>query len=93
MQKHQNVFGKAPVEMALDRGYYDSGNEKLAYNAGVEHFCIPKIDRKSKERTKFENSSTFRWLKRWRSGIEGRISCLKRRFGLNRSMLSGYRKT
>ncbi len=32
-------------------------------------------------------------LKRWRSSIEGRISCLKRRFGLNRSMLSGYRKT
>lgn len=93
LQKHQALFGKAPVEMALDRGYYDSGNEKLAYKTGVKHVCIPKIGRKSKERTEFENTPTFRRLKRWRSGIEGRISCLKRRFGLNRSMLRGYRKT
>ncbi|WP_190014294.1 ISNCY family transposase [Geosporobacter subterraneus] len=93
LQKHKDLFGKAPVEMALDRGYYDSDNEKLAYGAGVKHVCIPKIGRKSKERTEFENTPTFRRLKRWRSGIEGRISCLKRRFGLNRSMLSGYRKT
>ncbi|WP_027629946.1 transposase, partial [Ruminiclostridium cellobioparum] len=53
----------------------------------------PKIGRKSKEREAFEKTSAFRRLKQWRSGIEGRISCLKRRFGLNRSMLSGYRKT
>ena len=92
LQKHQDLFGKPPVEMALDRGYYDSGNEELAYNAGVKHVCIPKIGRKSKERAEFESTPTFRRLKRWRSGVEGRISCLKRRFGLNRSMLSGHQK-
>ncbi len=83
LQKHIALFGQAPSEMALDRGYYDSGNEKLAYEAGVKHVCIPKIGRKSKERAKFEKTPTFRRLKRWRSGIEGRISCLKRRFRLN----------
>ncbi len=93
LKKHQAIFGKPPVEISLDRGYYDSGNEELAYNAGVKHVCIPKIGRKSKERAEFENTPTFRRLKRWRSGVEGRISCLKRRFGLNRSMLSGHRKT
>jgi IS5 family transposase len=93
LQQHQKLFGRAPREISLDRGYYDSNNEKLAYTAGVEHVCIPKIGRKSKERATFENTLTFQRLKRWRSGIEGRISCLKRRFGLNRSMLRGYRKT
>lgn len=93
LQKHINLFGQAPSEMTLDRGYYDSGNKTLAYEAGVRHICIPKIGRKSKERVAFENTPTFRRLKRWRSGIEGRISCLKRRFGLNCSMLSGYRRT
>jgi hypothetical protein len=93
LQKHINLFGKAPAEMSLDRGYYDSANEIIAYKAGVKHVCIPKIGRKSKVRAEFENTPTFRRLKRWRSGIEGRISCLKRRFGLNCSMLDGYRKT
>jgi IS5 family transposase len=93
LKKHMDLFGKAPVEMALDRGYYDSGNEELAYKSGVKHVCIPKIGRKSKERADFENTPTFRRLKRWRAGIEGRISCLKRRFGQERSMLSGYRRT
>jgi IS5 family transposase len=77
----------------LDRGYYDSDNEKLAYDAGVKNVCIPKVGKKSKVRAQFEDTPTFKRLKRWRAGIEGRISCLKRRFGLNRSMLRGYRKT
>jgi IS5 family transposase len=93
LKKHIELFGKAPTEMSLDRGYYDSVNETSAYEAGVKHVCIPKPGRKSKDRAEFENTTTFRRLKRWRSGIEGRISCLKRRFGLNRSMLNGYRKT
>lgn len=65
LQKHIDLFGQAPSEMALDRGYYDSGNETLAYEAGVRHVCIPKIGRKSKERAEFENAPTFRRLKRW----------------------------
>jgi IS5 family transposase len=93
LKKHIELFGKAPTEMSLDRGYYDSANETSAYEAGVKHVCIPKPGRKSKDRAEFENTTTFRRLKRWRSGIEGRISCLKRRFGLNRSMLNGYLKT
>lgn len=93
LRKHQAIFGKAPREMALDRGYYNSDNEERAYKAGVKNVCIPKAGRKSKERTQFENTRTFQRLKRWRAGIEGRISCLKRRFGLNRSMLRGYWKT
>lgn len=93
LQKHQDIFGKAPRELTMDRGYYDSDNEKQASKVGVKNVCIPKIGRKSKERTQFENTPTFKRLKRWRAGIEGRISCLKRRFGLTRSMLRGYRRT
>jgi IS5 family transposase len=93
LKQHQKIFHKPPRELTLDRGYYDTDNEKQAYGAGIKNVCIPKIGRKSKERTQFENTPTFKRLKRWRAGIEGRISCLKRRFGLNRSMLKGYRRT
>jgi transposase, IS5 family len=91
--QHQTIFGKAPREITMDRGYYDSDNEKSAKDAGVKNICIPKPGKKSIERTKLENTTTFKRLKRWRAGIEGRISCLKRSFGLNRSMLKGYRRT
>jgi len=93
LNEYIEIFKKPPREMALDRGYYDSKNEKSAYGAGVKHICIPKSGRKSKTRTEFENSRTFKRLKRWRAGIEGRISCLKRRFGLRRSMMRGHRRT
>jgi IS5 family transposase len=63
LAKAPGFICKAPVEMALDRGYYDSDNEKLAYEAGVKHVCIPKIGRKSKERIEFENFPTFRRFK------------------------------
>lgn len=36
-----DLFGRTLAEIALDRGYYDSGNEKLAYKSGVKHVCIP----------------------------------------------------
>ena len=88
-----NHFGKPPREYAADRGYYDKDNESLAYNYGVKNVCITKIGKKSKDRTKFEEKCTFERLKKWRGGIEGRISCLKRKFGPRRSMLRGYSKT
>lgn len=91
--KHIELFGKPPREYAADRGYYDKNNELLAHRYGVKNVSIPKIGKKSKERTKFEDTRTFKRLKRWRGGIEGRISCLKRKFGLRRSMLRGYSKT
>jgi len=93
LKKHIELFGKPPKEYAADRGYYDKDNEFLAYNCGVKNVCIPKIGKKSKDRTKFEERRTFKRLKKWRGGIEGRISCLKRKFGLRRSMLRGYSKT
>jgi len=93
LQKHKAIFGKTPHDISLDRGYYDKKNEEAAYEAGVKNVCIPKIGRKSKERTKFEDTPSFKRLKNWRAGIEGRISCLKRKFGLMRSMFRGYRRT
>ena len=93
LKQHLELFHKPPREYAADRGYYDKNNESLAIEYGVKNVCIPKIGKKSKERTKFEGTRTFKRLKRWRGGIEGRISCLKRKFGLRRSMLRGYSKT
>ena len=37
-----------------------------------------------------EGSRSWRQRYRWRAGAEGRISHLKRRYGLNRTRLKGY---
>lgn len=93
LEQHEKIFGKTPRELTLDRGYYDINNEKLAYDFGVKNVGIPKIGEKSKALTIFEKTRTFKRLKKWRGGVEGRISCLKRRSGLRHSMLRGYKKT
>lgn len=93
LEQHEKIFGKAPRELTLDRGYYDTNNEKLVYDFGVKNVGIPKIGKKSLARTIFEKTRTFKRLKKWRGGVEGRISCLKRRSELRRSMLRGYKKT
>ncbi|MHB1395059.1 MAG: transposase, partial [Clostridia bacterium] len=43
-----------------------------------------------KARMETEKKSTFKKYQRWRAGIEGRISYLKRCFGLARLRVRGY---
>lgn len=88
--RHEVQFGKVPREVAADRGYYSSKNEESLKSMGVKHISIPKPGRKSKKRTEFEQSNKFKKLQRFRAGVEGRISCGKRRFCLRRSMLRGH---
>lgn len=62
IRQHMKVFSKAPKEITLDRGYYAPGNEEKAHSAGIKNVCIPKTGKKSKVRTQFEKSRTFRRL-------------------------------
>lgn len=93
LNQHKKIFKSPPRDITMDRGYYDSKNEQKAYKAGIKNVCIPKPGRKSKKRMEFENTHTYKRLKRWRAGIEGRISYIKRSYKLNRSMMYGYRNS
>ena len=39
--EYQDIFGKAPREITMVRGCYDSDNEKQVYEAGAKNVCIP----------------------------------------------------
>lgn len=72
----------SPRELALDAGFYPDGvAEQLP---GAERVFISG-------RRSAGSRCTDRRLARFRVGIEGRISHLKRRYGLNRSRLKGHR--
>lgn len=76
-EQHEKVFHMAPHTISGDQGYYSKGNEDYLKSRGVKNVILPKLGKKSKARLEYEKSSTFRRYKRWRAGIEGRISYVK----------------
>ncbi|MDQ3856513.1 MAG: ISNCY family transposase, partial [Chloroflexota bacterium] len=82
-------FGRVPDLLAGDRGVYSPVNERLATEAGVRRVVLPKGGRVSLERREHERQ---RWLWRgfrFRAGIEGRISVLRRGYRLCRCLEHG----
>lgn len=83
LQGHQQRFGRAPELLAGDRGCSSPRNEELARRAGVKRIVLPRKGHLSPERQKHEKQRWFRRGMNFRSGCEGRISVLKRRYGLD----------
>jgi IS5 family transposase len=89
LDHHVAVFHKPPGLLAADRGLYSEANERYAENCGVKHVVIPKPGARSAERIAHEKQRWFRRGHNWRSGIEGRISGLKRAQKLERCLYHG----
>jgi transposase, IS5 family len=81
---HQQRFGKPPRLLAGDRGVYSAANEAMAQQAGIKRVAIPYAGKPPPARVAYEQTAWFRRGFRFRAGIEGRISVLRRRFGLDR---------
>jgi IS5 family transposase len=81
---HRARFACAPALVAADRGFGTADNERAATAAGVTRACLPRPGHQPPARQAVERQGWFRRGRRWRAGIEGRISRLKRRFGLER---------
>ena len=75
--------------MTADRGYGEQGVEDAVRAAGVRHVVLPRKGRPNAARREIEQRRAFKKMVRWRTGCEGRISCAKRDFGLNRTRIDG----
>ncbi len=84
LQRHQALFGQPPQQASGDRGLYSPANEALAKSLGVRRVILPKPGDRCDERKQYEHQSWFRRGRHYHAGIEGRISVLKRRYGLDR---------
>lgn len=89
LDHHLTVFKKPPDLLAGDRGTYSEDNERYAQAQGVKRVVIPKPGARSAERVAHEKQAWFRRGRNWRSGQEGRISLLKRRYKLARCLYHG----
>lgn len=84
LERHQQLFGRPPDQMSGDRGMYSRDNEARAQVAGVRRVILPQAGHRSAARKQYEQQRWFRRGRRYHQGIEGRISVLKRRYGLDR---------
>lgn len=89
VQRHVEVFGRAPRMLAADRGFYSTDGEAQARQLGVKRPVLPKPGYRSKERVEYERQRWFRRGRAWRAGGEARIARLKHRFGMDRSRYRG----
>ena len=86
--RHIDTYGKAPRQVAFDGGFASKDNLKAAKAAGVKDVCFSK--RRGMTITDMAKSEwVYRQLKRFRAGVEGCISFLKRAFGLDRCTWKG----
>jgi IS5 family transposase len=89
LDRHLEMFGRAPDLAAADRGFASAKNEDAALARGVRRVILPRPGRKTPARRAHERQRWFRRGQRWRVGCEGRISVLKRRHGLRRCRYQG----
>jgi transposase, IS5 family len=84
LDHHGRLFKRPPRLLAGDRGLQTTANEQYAAAHGVKEGVLPKPGAESAKRMAYEPQRGFRRGHNWGSGIEGRISGLKRRHKLER---------
>lgn len=89
LEHHRKVFGHPPDVATGDRGVYAPENERVARKMGVKHVALPQPGAKTKRRQRYEKQKWFKAALRFRIGIEGRISGLKRARHLDRCLNRG----
>lgn len=86
---HKELTGATPSLVAADAGFYSQANEKKLEEMGVKNVSVPNRNTRSEQRRLHQKKRSFKNGQKWRTGCEGRISVLKRRHGLTRSLYRG----
>lgn len=75
--------GRPPRAVTADRGYTEYPVEDELRQLGVTTVVLPAKGKPTAARRQLQKRRAFQRLVKWRTGCEGRISCLKRDFGQN----------
>lgn len=89
IERIKRRIGEVPRAVTADRGYGEAAVEDALAELGVATIVIPRKGKPSAARRQAEHQPAFRRLVKWRTGAEGRISCLKRGYGWARTRLDG----
>ncbi len=90
LENHKDAFGSYPQHFTADKNYYTSIEDIERWEEEIDWMAIGKKGRRDAAEQAREHSSQFRELQRFRAGVEGTISVLKRAFGLRRCRYKGF---
>lgn len=92
LHQHRDRFGHVPTLLAVDRGVFSPENEALARRLHIRHIVMPKPGYQDKRRKRRQKLAWFKRGQRFRNGIEGRISVVKRTMQINRCPCHGLER-
>jgi len=91
LNAHDKVFGSRPDVLAGDKGFYESREQIGNLSKEIDTVSICKKGRRTEEEDRRESTEKFKTGQRFRAGIEGTISVLKRAFKLSRCLFKGFK--
>ena len=90
IESHRRLFGKYPDALAADKGYYENMDQIDGLREKIAVVGIAKKGKRTEEQMRRESDPAFRHAQRFRAGVEGTISFLKRILGLFRCNNKGW---
>ncbi|MCX5645419.1 MAG: hypothetical protein NTZ17_12205 [Phycisphaerae bacterium] len=91
LEAHQELFGHSPDVLAADKGFYQNMGQIDSLQAKIPTVSIPKKGRRNAPENERETCDAFVSGQRFRAGVEGSISVLKRAFKLGCCLFKGFR--
>ena len=91
LKHHQKTFGQPPESFTADKGFYESMDKLRVLERTIANVSIAKKGSRTEAETAREHHPIFRSLQRFRAGIEGTISALKRVFKMGRCLYRSFR--
>jgi IS5 family transposase len=91
LKRHEKQFEQLPKVLAADKGFYESMEKINELRKKIQVVSIGKKGKRDAREARREKTKGFKEGQRFRAGIEGSISVLKRAFGLARPLFKGFR--
>lgn len=90
LKQHRKIFGTNPEEFSADKGFYENMEKIYKLEEEIDVVSICKKGKRTKEEIERESNPFFKLGQRFRAGVEGSISFLKRALGMWRCMNKGW---
>lgn len=91
LEAHKKAFKTYPAKFTADKNYHVSAEDSNRWNEKVDVYAVGKKGRRNQEEYVYEHSEEFSAMQKFRAGVEGTISVLKRAFGLRRCLYKGFK--
>ena len=91
LEAHKKAFKAYPDKFTADKNYHVSKEDSDEWSEQISVYAVGKKGRRNQEEYAYEHSEEFSAMQKFRAGVEGTISVLKRAFGLRRCLYKGFK--